>query len=87
MTDQPGEPWVADRSSTPPGNAATCAQAVFVTVFKVTPKPRARNVTTAATRLQRHEQVGGPNGACVVDEEAHGKRALSLKAAQKISAQ
>lgn len=30
----------------PPG------QAVFVSVFKVTPKPRARDVATAATRLQ-----------------------------------
>ena len=35
----------------PPG------QAVFVTVFKVTPKPSARRVATAATRLQR--QVDG----------------------------
>lgn len=31
----------------PPG------QAVFVTVFKVTPKPRARDVATAASRLQQ----------------------------------
>ncbi len=35
----------------PPG------QAVYVTVFKVTPKPSARVVATAATRLQR--QIDG----------------------------
>ncbi len=62
----------------PPG------QATFVTVFKVTPKPRARDVATAATRLQQKLdglglQHPGPYRKPILSTSREGKILLAIE--------